>query len=496
MTATALPRVPRPRPTLRIPGTPGSWLLALVTIGAVTFGSLLVVVGTPFVRVPLAMGVGFALAMVVLARPAVGVMATFAYLVFMAFLRRLLIPTTGWWQTDPFLLVAPFLVGLLIVKLFVLERRRLAPDVLSKLVLVLVAVSIVEVANPAGGGPGVGIVGMLYVTVPLLWFFVGRELLGETAAARLLGLLVLLGVVVAAYGLMQVEIGHPSWDREWVNVAGYDALKIGHTVRPFGTFSSSAEYALFLGTALVVAVALALRGRAVVLLALPVLGVALFLASARAALVTAAFAIVVVIGLRTMRPMRALAVLLVAAAALFGAYKVFGSSLTADARGSGNALITHQLGGLTDPLDPNSSTLLVHLALVLEGAKWSLHHPVGQGTASTNVGGVARAPGEGEHGARTSGSTEVDLSNSFVAFGPGGGVLYLVIVLLVLFQAVRCLFAGRWTMLPVAGLLIVGLGQWLTGGHYALAPLTWLLIGTVAATAAHTPGRRHRSAAA
>jgi hypothetical protein len=45
-------------------------------------------------------------------------------------------------------------------------------------------------------------------------------------------------------------------------------------------------------------------------------------------------------------------------------------------------------------------------------------------------------------------------------------------------------------MLPIIGVLVVGLGQWLIGGHYALAPVTWLLIGAVAAMAARTPRRR------
>jgi hypothetical protein len=482
--ATALLDVPRRRLAPRLPDLAGTWWLAALTTGVVTFGSLLVVVGTPLVRLPLALAFGFALAMVTLARPAAGVLAAVGYLVLLAFLRRLLIPATGWWQTDPLLLVGPFVAALLIVKLFVLERRPVAPDRLSKLVLVFLLVSIVEVANPAGGGPGVGIVGLLYAAVPLLWFFIGRELLEDASVERVLQLVVGLGLVVAAYGLVQTEFGQPSWDREWVNLDGYDALHVGDVVRPFGTFSSSAEYALFVGTAFVVAVALTLRGRALALLALPPLAVALFLASARAALITAAFAAIVLMGLRTLRPWRALAVILVAAALAFAALEVFGSSLSSGA-GSGNQLVSHQLGGITDPLDPNSSTLLVHFAIVIDGVKWSIHHPLGQGTASTNVGGVSR--GSGDHAA---GSTEVDVSNAFVAFGPAGGLLYLAIIVMVLFRAARCYFAGRPIMLPIIGVLVVGLGQWLIGGHYALAPVTWLLIGAVAAMAARTPRRR------
>jgi hypothetical protein len=461
-----------------------SWRLAAVTIAVVTFASLLVVAGTPLVRLPLALAIGFALAMLTLARPTAGVLTTMAYLVLLALLRRLLISTTGWWQADPLLLVGPFIAVLLVVKLFVLQRRSLTPDLLSKLVALLLAVAIVETVNPAGGGPGVGIVGLLYVGVPLLWFFIGRELLDEVTVVRLLQLVVVLGVVVAVYGLVQAEFGHPSWDQEWIDTAGYNSLRVGDVLRPFGTFSSSAEYTLFLGSAFVVAVALAFRGQAVFLLVLPLLGAALFLASSRGALIMTVFATIALVGVRTLRPMRALAVVLVAAGLAFGAFTVFGSSLTSPANQSGNALVSHQLGGIGNPLDPKSSTLLLHLAIVIDGVRWSFSHPLGQGTASTNVGGVSR--GSGEH---DSGSTETDVTNAFVAFGPAGGVLYAVIVLLVLVQAVRCIFAGRKELLPIIGLLIVGFGQWLIGGHYALSPLTWLLIGVVTATAARTPRR-------
>lgn len=473
----------------RLPVVTGSWRLAAVTTAVVAFSSLFVVVGTPFVRLPLACALAFVLVMITLAQPVAGVLVTMAYLVLLAFLRRLLIEETGWWQTDPLLLVGPLVAAVLIVKLFVLERRRLAPDLLSKLVLALLLISVVQIANPAGGGPALGSVGLLYVAVPLLWFFIGREVLDDAAAARVLQLVVVLGVAVAAYGLLQLQVGHPPWDRAWVDLRGYQALNIEGVVRPFGTFSSSAEYALFLGSAFAVAVALVLRGRAAALVALPVLGVALFLASARAALITTVLAAVVLAGLRTRRPLTALAVVLVAAALAVGALTLFGSDLSATASRSTNELVSHQLAGISDPLNPNSSTALLHMTMVWEGFKWSLHNPLGQGTASTNVGGGVRGSDD-----LSAGSTELDISNAFVAFGPGGGLLYLAMVVLVLYHATRCHFAGWRAALPIIGVLVVGVGQWLIGGHYALSPLTWLLIGALAAMSARTPSPAHGDA--
>ena len=461
------------------PGLPlfGSSLRALLlTAGLAAFTSLFVVAANPLVRLPVAAVIGAALVVLTLVRPAAGVLATASYLVFMALIRRLLIPESGWWPVDPLLLVGPLVAGVLIVKLFLFDRRPLAPDPLSKMVLVLLLVSVVEIANPAGGGIAKGSVGLLYVTVPLLWFFIGRELLSEAVTRRLLRLLLALAVVVAAYGLVQSELGHPVWDLAWVEVSGYDALNVGTELRPFGTFSSSAEYALFLGAGLVVAVAFVLRGYAFALLSIPLLGLALFLASGRGALVTAVFAAFVVVGLRPGRPLTAAAVFLAAAALAFGAVKLVGSELSSGAGSSTNDLVSHQLGGITDPLNPDSSTLLVHVEKMWQGIEWSLHHPLGQGTASTTIAGESRGSGE-----LASGSTEVDISNSFVSFGPAGGLLYVAIILLTLFQALRSHFGGREMALPVIGVLIVGLGQWLTGGNYALATIIWLLVGAVAA---------------
>ena len=348
----------------------GSLRAAVLTAGVAAFASLLVVASTPQVRVPCALVLAFVLVTITLARPTIGVLATFVYLVFLAFLRRLLIFEAGRWALDPMLLVAPLVVGVLIVKLFFLERRPLAPDLLSKLILLFVGLSVVQIANPHGGGVLVGIAGLLYVTVPLMWFFIGRELLDQSATAWLMRLVVVLGVVVAAYGLLQSQLGHPVWDQTWVDqvatLRGYTSLNVGGTLRSFGTFSSAGEYQLFVGVALA-CWTLALSGRAFALLALPLLAWLCSWASGRGALILTGLAVVVLTGLSTRRPLTALVVVLAAVGLAFGASKLYGSDLTAQASSSNNDLVSHQLGGVTDPLNPDSSTLLIHVQEVVDG---------------------------------------------------------------------------------------------------------------------------------
>src|SRR5215211_5532408 len=476
------------RPVPSLDGLGASLRVPVLTATLAAITALAVVAATEWLRLLCACVVGLALVTLTLARPSAGIVATVVFLVLLAFLRRLLIaPTGGWWPADPLLLVGPLVATVLIVKLFVLERRRLAPNLLSKLVLALLALALAEVLNPTAG-VAAGIAGLLFMAVPLLWFFVGRELLSDALTDRLLQLVVVLGTVVGVYGLFQIEVGHPPWDVDWLNVAtGFDSLQVGDQIRAFGTFASFAEYATFTSTALVLAAAFVLRGRALALLPLPVLGIALFLASSRTPLITAVLAVVVMLALRTRRPLTALVVILAAGAMAFGAVKALGPGLASASAQSQNDLVSHQLGGITDPLDPQSSTLIVHVEMVWDGVKTSLHHPIGEGTGSGNM-----ATGLSTN-SQTRGSTDIDISNAFLALGPAGGVVYVSLIVLALSLAVRSYFAGTELALPVVGVLVVGLGQWLNGGFYALSPLTWLLLGWLAASTFREARERGRT---
>ena len=448
----------------------------VITLVLACFSSLLVVGGGVLIRLMLALVVGLLLCTMVLLRPGVGIVATFVYLVLVEFLRRVLIDVAPWISVDPLLLVGPLVATVLLVKLFVLESRRWAPDMISKLVLVILAFSFVEVFNPAGGGIGAGLAGLFFMAVPVLWFFVGREL-GDADVRRILVLVVVLSVPIALYGLWQVKVGEPHWDVNWLDVTGgYASLNVGNQLRPFGTFASSSEYALFLAAALVIALAFALKGRLIALVPIPLLVVALFLSSARGALVTAALAVIVLLGLQTSRPGPAAAVTVLAVGTAVAAVHFAGPTLSAQGSTS-SALVSHQVNGISDPLNPDSSTLLIHLQLVVNGVKSGISHPLGKGTAVTNnASGVIAGSAY-----RNSQATEVDLSNAFVAFGIGGGLIYVLLVASVLWRGIRRAFTGNPLLLGALALLLADLGQWQIGGDYALASLAWLMVGVIAA---------------
>jgi hypothetical protein len=252
-----------------------SMLFVGVGVIAVALGRALVV-QPELVRVIAAAALGLLAVVFAAEWPRRAVVATLVFLPFLALTRRLLLDLTPWQSTDPLLLVAPAVVAILLVRRFVLERRPIATDRVSKLVLLLIALCLVQVLNPRGGSVSASAAALLFTAIPLCWFFVGREYATTRMVTVLFSVMVASASAISVYGLWQTWSGLPSWDAQWVEETGYGALRVGEMVRAFGTFSSSAEYAFFIAIAIVVACSFALGGRPLLLPAVPLLAVALF----------------------------------------------------------------------------------------------------------------------------------------------------------------------------------------------------------------------------
>ena len=80
----------------------------------------------------------------------------------------------------------------------------------------------------------------------------GVRLLDDETLRRLFGLVAVLAVLSAIYGLVQQFVGFPSWDARWISSSGYSALNVDGVLRAFGSFASSQEYAVFLSVGLVI----------------------------------------------------------------------------------------------------------------------------------------------------------------------------------------------------------------------------------------------------
>lgn len=430
-------------------------------------------------RPTLAAALVFNLVLVARRWPRAAIATTLMLLPFLALLRRLLISRAGWTGNDPLLLVAPVLAIYLIGAVYVVGKRPVPKDWLTKLVIGLVVFSGFQAFNPSSNsGVLAGVAGLLFLAIPLLWFLLGQHFGTHRLVALLLASALVLAVIVVGYGLWQTRIRTtpPSWDLSWIHVTGYGALYVGGQnvateVRGFSTFSSNAEYSAYVSFGIIIAIGFALRRRVLGLVAVPLLGYALFYAGGRTVIVLTLVAIVTLFALSTRRLQRGVVVFVAGIALAVGAGSVFGSSLDRAAATSGDAITQRNVSGILNPFSSKSSTLSSHFTNLTNGLRAGIQHPLGQGDAATNL-ASARLSGAGTI------VTDNDIADVFVSLGLVGGAAYLVVIVLI-FRRVFSAFARRKDvlLLIIGGLLVGNFEHWLQGGYYAVAPLMWFVVG-------------------
>lgn len=469
-------------------------------------------------------------------RPRVAIVATLVFLAVLGEFRRVLIPLAGWSSHDPLLLVGPAIAVLLVG--FIVAGRQLSLDtLLSRGILMLMLVMLIQMVNPKQGGLMVGLAGGLFYVVPLLWFWIGRSYATPDFVRFLLYRVVVpLAVLAALLGLYQTYFGLLSFERDWVDLGGYNALKVGIFTRPISFFTSASEYAFYLGIALIVLWAGLMYtprfgeaasvgtpmvdpvrdrtgrergsegwfgrfaypiwgrfrsfnrrggwtgwlGRALLgLVLIALLASALFFVSSRGPVVMTLFAVVVLWVVRARRPAYWLPRLILGLALGIAVVVWSLSSVQQSESGRVEALITHQVMGLLEPFNPQL-TAASHASLFLNGlAEGTFYNPLGRGLGATTIATTKFSDADSTDGADT-GGTEVDLSNMFVSLGIVGGVIYMVIIILVLLIALRYWHKSRTLVgLAILGILVFGLGQWLNGGQYAVSALIWFAIGAL-----------------
>jgi hypothetical protein len=446
----------------------------LAAVGAIAAVLLGLAVTTPSgTRLGLCAAASLLLATIGIRAPRLALAGVVGWLVALGMLRRLVSlasPIRDW--GDPLLLVAPpLLIGLAVIAI---RRGALRePSVLSRAVLLVGAVLAASTVNPAQGGLATGLAGALFGVVPIAAFAVGRVLVDDRLLHRLFQFVSILGLVVAAYGLWQTFIGFPAWDATWIADRGYAALNVGGVIRPFSSFSSASEYAMFLALGLMVTLAGAGWTRRPLLVsgATVLLGSALWLVSARGIVV----GVVATLGLLLSARLRlsfvqASAVVI----ALLVSVGVVVGWLGADqAVQAGNPLVQHQIEGLADPFGEDS-TGPGHLIRVADGVVGVFHEPLGVGVGAVSI--ASRLGG-------VDAGTEMDLGNAAVAAGLPGLIGYLAVAGLGLYGALG-LARSRLEPLSRAALGVLGVTfmQWLNGGQYAVVIWPWLVLGWIDAT--------------
>lgn len=419
---------------------------------------------------------------VVIYSPGKTLYALVVWTVFLGLFRRI-IPSGGnaTLSGDPLLLVAPFIIVLLLIVSITRGSLKYRSS-LANAVALLTLVAIVEATNPLQGSLRVGLGGILYLALPMFAFWIGRALLDKRTLKRLMNLVAVLAIFEAIYGLDQTLAGFPSWDVKWLHTAGYTALSVGGSTRAFGTFSSSTEYALFLGIGLICWIALMRgAGRRRLLFGIcasALLGTALILDSSRSTVLLPVVALGVMASARLGRRLSgaliavviSLGILIVVAGQFVGTQATTRPT-SPNSTQNISAFTGHLVSGLADPTG-KQSTLGAHTGELIQGLKESVTQPLGQGTGSVSQAAT--------HFTGHSLGTEVDPGNAGVAFGVVGVLLYILVALRTFTTAYSEASTRRDAIsLAVLGISVVTFLRWLNGDLYSVAWFFWLTIGWI-----------------
>jgi hypothetical protein len=376
---------------------------------------------------------------------------------------------------DPLLLILP----IVLVLLFVVAVQRGAFNhltVLAKTVLFLSILAVVECVNPLQGGLTVGLGALIIIVAPMLAFWVGRLLIDQRTVYRALWLVATLALIAAIYGISQTVIGFTFWDQRWVNhvlsTNSYVAITVGGVTRGFGSFSSSQEYAVFLGFGLVIWCTLGRLGpgrAAGTLLAVGIIGWAIVIDSSRSILILSVIALGMIFAIRAGMGIKGVVLCAVAA---FAVLTFAAGHLVSNGTSTNSVLLQHQFQGLASPFNPQVSTFGIHSSEFLSGVKSAFRVPFGHGTGSVTV--------AASHFAGNAQNTDIDPSNAGVAYGVVGLITYLLLLIRA-FRATYTMVNSRRdpVSLAILGLLIVTLFQWLSGGLYSVNWLFWLFLGWI-----------------
>ena len=403
------------------------------------------------------------------------------YLFLLGDIRRIIGMFIGFPKIDPLLLVGPIVTILLAVPILMRLRLR---DPISKVMVGLMAVMLLEIVNPHQGSIVVGLAGAMFYLLPILWFWIGRHYgTDKMLYIVIYWVTIPLAVVAGVLGLCQTYIGFLPWESAWIAaVAGhYHALNLGGGfIRAFGFSVNSVEYAGLELVGCTIVLAAFFAGKRAYGLLFPLLAFTLFLASSRTAIVKLLFSVSVAWALSSKGGKGWAVRLPIAIAVIFGVLVLALSRVSSSGiQGTGTAAglsANHQIQGLSHPLDEKKSTAGLHVFYFLGGFKDAFSYPIGYGLGAATMGTKL-----GDEGSPGSSSTEVDISDAFVTMGLPGGLLYLFTIFLVIKSAIRFgQTAPKYLGLPTIAILAAMGGAWIALGQYGMGPLLWFFIGAVA----------------
>jgi hypothetical protein len=125
----------------------------------------------------------------------------------------------------------------------------------------LTLIYVLQIFNPLQGGVGVGISGVMFMLVPMFWFYFGQAVKPQFMATAL-KLLIALGLVCSLHGIYQLAYGFPSFEQYWIeHTEFYESIAVGRVQRALATFSSAEEWGRYIEFGALAAFGFALGAR-------------------------------------------------------------------------------------------------------------------------------------------------------------------------------------------------------------------------------------------
>ncbi|HLH78925.1 MAG TPA: hypothetical protein VKV29_01435 [Chthonomonas sp.] len=462
---------------LRLPGSGGSQrkvsLLEILIPSLILLGALPFVINSMLGLRCLMAGAFFILFFSLRRSPALPILALI-YLSILGGVRRNLIPIMGQFHIDPLLAVIPTVVGLIwFGKLLRLQIPLDNPIAKVRAVLLGLMLTI-GLLNPSQGGVTAALGGAMFLVIPVLWSFIGRDLGDRQTLRTLYTVALIIAACGALYGIYQTLYGFTKGEQMWLaSDPSYTSVNAGNAIRPMSFFTSAAEYPAFLAVCCVLAIAFISAGRWWALPFVLLLLAGMFYSGVRGPIVGTLLGIVVLWSVRG-RSMKAWAPRLALAALIGAVGLIYGikSAQNLTISPSQESLVQHQVEGLSNPTNPKTSTATTHATMALYGFTASLQYPLGIGLGPITLAGYQLGS--------NSTNMEVDWSNMFLALGPIGGIVYILLILTTLWCALKVWHHSRtFVALAILGVLVTTLNTWLNGDNYAIVMLLWFSIGAL-----------------
>jgi hypothetical protein len=469
-------------------GEPGGWNAPQETSGGGAASAspaliqLVLLIAVPFClqsvegeRVLVAMLAASLLFTLISFAPVAGLPAVFIYLVMLGGVRRWIVPILGFTTNDPLVMVSTVVASLYFAGILI--RRAIPRDTpISKTVLALLVVMVLEIFNPLQGGLVVGLAGGIFYIVPIFWYYVGRNLVTDLVAKRLLATALVVSVFVGLYGAYQQFVGFLPTELAYIQLTHYNQNLSDSISRVFSTLTSFAEYEGLISIGIAISFALILRKHRIALLPFLFLTSMMLLSSSRGGVVNSLFACTALWAIqgktvRSWLPRIIVAVVVGMVGLFFSLHQLQDTSFIKN-KSTASQLLGHTVSGLSDPFGKGQDTTS-HVTLQTNGILSGFTRPLGLGTGATTLASARYGTGE-------IGSAEGDLGNAFISLGLIGGILYIVFAYRLITTAGKNWHERRDdTSLMILGTVVVMFGQWFSGGEYSCSLLVWVLFGYV-----------------